>query len=77
MRHILIYCDGGFGNRFNGLVAGLLVARRFGLAPQVVWPQNNWCGAAMADLFEAPPPALNRELATFAPERKRLRFFMT
>ena len=35
MRAIHIYCDGGFGNRFNGLVAGLLIARATGLEPVV------------------------------------------
>ena len=52
MRQLLIYCDGGFGNRFNALVSGLVLARTLGLAPQVVWPVNNWCGAALGDLFE-------------------------
>jgi len=77
MRSLHIYCDGGFGNRFNGLVAGLLLAERAGLAPVVVWPRNNWCGASYAELIETDATVLERELASYVPEKDRFQFFMT
>ncbi len=76
MRQILIYCDGGFGNRFNALVSGLVIAKALDLSPRIVWPLNNWCGAGMAELFEHPLPSENRELAAFVPEKDRYQFFM-
>jgi hypothetical protein len=77
MRSIHIYCDGGFGNRFNGLVAGLLVARAAGLEPVVVWPRNNWCGAGYRELIENAASVLECELAEYAPEKDRYHFFMS
>jgi hypothetical protein len=77
MRALHIYCDGGFGNRFNGLVAGLLVARATGLEPVVVWPRNNWCGAGYRELIENAATVLECELAEYAPEKDRWHFFMS
>jgi len=77
MRSMHIYCDGGFGNRFNGLVAGLLLARAAGLAPVVVWPRNNWCAAPYADLIDAPAQVIDRELVTYVPDKDRFHHFMT
>lgn len=76
MRQIVIYCDGGFGNRFNALVSGLAIAKTLDLSPRIVWPLNNWCGASMAELLDQPLPSENRELVTFAPEKDRYQFFM-
>lgn len=77
MRRMHIYCDGGFGNRFNGLVAGLMIASAAGLEPLVVWPRNNWCGARYDDLFDQRATVLDRELASYVPERERYQFLMT
>lgn len=77
MRSIHIYCDGGFGNRFNGLVAGLAIARMAGLAPVVVWPRNNWCGAGYDELMDTPATVVERELASYVPEKGRYQFLMT
>lgn len=52
MNNLFIYCDGGFGNRYNCLMGGLWLAHTLHLTPKVLWPQNNWCGAAWHDLFE-------------------------
>ncbi len=52
-RQITILCDGGLGNRLSGLVGGLLVSQQLGLEPVISWPENNWCGAGFADLFDA------------------------
>jgi len=50
-RKIYIYCDGGFGNRFNILVGGLFLSKRFNLNPIIFWKENNWCGAKFSDIF--------------------------
>lgn len=77
MRTIHIYCDGGFGNRFNGLVAGLAIAKMAGLTPVVVWPRNNWCGAGYDELIDTPATVVERELASYVPEKDRYQFLMT
>ncbi len=77
MRSIHIYCDGGFGNRFNGLVAGLVVAEMAGLAPVVVWPRNNWCGAGYDELVDTPATVVERELASYVPDKEKFQFLMT
>jgi glycosyltransferase involved in cell wall biosynthesis len=76
-RSFHIYCDGGFGNRFNGLISGLLLAEAAGIKPVVVWPRNNWCGAAFKDIFENNFEIIERELSTYAPEKNNYHFLMT
>jgi hypothetical protein len=78
MRTLHIYCDGGFGNRLNGLVSGLLFAGIAGLKPVAVWPCNNWCGARFGEIFEnSDLQVIERELATYVPEKGNFHFFMT
>ena len=78
MRSLHVYCDGGFGNRLNGLVSGLLFAGIAGLKPVIVWPCNNWCGARFDEIFEnADIQVIERELATYVPEKGSFHFFMT
>ena len=43
MKILNIYCDGGFGNRFNALVVGLLIAEVGNFKPVIFWPSTNWC----------------------------------
>jgi hypothetical protein len=76
MRPLMIYCDGGFGNRFNALVSGLVMSATLGLRPQVVWPVNNWCGAPFGSLFENDLPVVDRELASFMPERAQYQYLI-
>ena len=76
MSELIVYCDGGFGNRFNALVSGLLLARRTGRAPLFVWPVNNWCGAAFGELFDMDLPVVDRELVTFMSGRDRQAYLM-
>jgi len=76
MRELMVYCDGGFGNRFNALVSGLVLARELQLTPNVIWPVNNWCGAAFDELFDSPLQAHNRELASFMVERERYHYLI-
>lgn len=49
--NILIFCDGGLGNRINALASGLALARRLGLSYAVHWPINNWCAAPFEKIF--------------------------
>ena len=76
-REIHLYCDGGFGNRFNTLVSGLLLAKAAGLKPVVVWPRNNWCGASFAELLANDFKVIERELIHYAPDKELFHFFMT
>lgn len=65
MKKIYIYCDGGFGNRYTTLIGGLQIAKWADLAPQIIWPQNNWCGAAFANLFESKLAVIDFDHTTF------------
>ena len=40
-KKIYIHCDGGFGNRFNSLTVGLMIAEKGGFDPVVLWPSTN------------------------------------
>jgi hypothetical protein len=51
MKQIYIYCDGGFGNRFNSLLNGLFIAKYCNYTPKIIWPINNWCRASFSELF--------------------------
>lgn len=52
MKHIIICCDGGLGNRLNGLLTGLIVADLIKRQPIICWPKNNYCDCLFTDLFE-------------------------
>lgn len=52
MKNLYIHCDGGFGNRFNALVVGLLICERGGFNPIISWPSTNVCRAFYDDIFE-------------------------
>ncbi|CAK0749748.1 hypothetical protein CCP3SC1_180027 [Gammaproteobacteria bacterium] len=75
-RELHIYCDGGFGNRFNGLISGLIIAEGSGLRPIVIWPVNNWCGAAYTEIFAGDQLAIDRELASYVPEKDNFHYLM-
>ncbi len=53
---LMIFCDGGIGNRINSLISGLAIARHFNLTFCVYWPENNWCQASFGDIFRNPLP---------------------
>jgi hypothetical protein len=76
MRSIHIYCDGGFGNRYNALLSGLAIAESAGLAPIVVWPTNNWCGASYAQIFSEPRAVLDRELLSYVEHKADFQHLM-
>jgi len=58
------------------MLSGLSIAEASGLAPVIVWPTNNWCGAAFDELFEHPRNVVDRELATFVAEKDRFMHLM-
>lgn len=51
MSKVFIFCDGGFGNRFNALISGLFLAKCCNKEPLVIWPINTKTGASFTDLF--------------------------
>ena len=51
MRKMIIFSDGGLGNRLNSLIGGLVAAEKVGCTPVICWPVNNWCGCSFEDLF--------------------------
>ncbi len=52
MKNLYIHCDGGFGNRFNALVVGLLICERGGFKPIISWPSTNVCRSFYDDIFQ-------------------------
>lgn len=61
-KQLWIYCDGGFGNRYNALLSGLATANLLDLDPLVYWPCNNWCRAPFDSLFAVKIPHLDRSI---------------
>lgn len=53
MKNIIIFCDGGLGNRLGVLVGGLLTADIIGKTPIICWPKNTWCGCSFNDIFDS------------------------
>lgn len=52
MKTLKIYCDGGFGNRFNALSVGLLIAKVGNFKPVILWPSTNWCRSLFQSIFK-------------------------
>jgi len=48
---IIIYCDGGLGNRLNTLISGMTLVRYFDIDYVIHWPINQWCSANYNDIF--------------------------
>lgn len=53
---LIIFCDGGIGNRINSLISGLAIAHHFDITYCVYWPENNWCAANFSDIFRSKHP---------------------
>ena len=49
---LYILCDGGFGNRFNSLLAGLYLAETLNQTAHILWNPNRWCDADFHELFD-------------------------
>jgi len=56
---ILIFCDGGFGNRMNCLLGGLLLSKMLNRKPVIIWPNNDYCGASINDIYDLDYQILN------------------
>jgi hypothetical protein len=51
MKKIIIFCDGGLGNRLGVLVGGLIISKILQREPIICWPQNTWCGCSFESIF--------------------------
>jgi len=76
MKILNIYCDGGFGNRFNSLVVGLLVAEVGNFKPVIFWPSTNWCRSLFKNIFKNDYVNNNQNLSYFKNNYKDHLFVM-
>jgi len=49
---LIIFCDGGFGNRFGSLISGLVIAKHFNLKPVVHWVNTRVCRLPLSEIFD-------------------------
>jgi hypothetical protein len=49
---VTVLCDGGLGNRLRGLVSAIYFLE--GTDYEILWPVDEWCGIAYAELFDEP-----------------------
>lgn len=47
-----IITAGGIGNRFGGLINGLILSKLLNKKPKIIWEPCNHCGAKFYDLFD-------------------------
>lgn len=59
----VIYCDGGLGNRLNGLIVPLALARGTTFQTTILWPRTKWCDAGFGDLFRGEVDVLELHVA--------------
>ena len=71
-----IYCDGGFGNRFNALVVGLLIAEVGNFKPVIFWPSTNWCRSLFKNIFKNNYDAFDQDLTYFKNNHEDYAFVM-
>jgi len=62
---LLIFCDGGLGNRLNALYSGLALAAELNSKFRIGWPVNTWCGARFDEIFSAEWEIDSRLLSTY------------
>ncbi len=60
---MIIYCDGGLGNRLNSLLSGLALARHFEIDHVIHWPENANCRANINELLVCTSPKSTQSLA--------------
>ncbi len=65
MKILNIYCDGGFGNRFNALIVGLLIAEVGNFKPVIFWPSTNWCRSLFKNIFKNDYDNIDQNLSYF------------
>lgn len=76
MKKLYIYCDGGFGNRFNSLVSGLLISKFTKIDPIIVWPITNWCRSKFSTLFDVEFEVVEENLNYFGINTHEYEFIM-
>ena len=76
MKNLYIHCDGGFGNRFNSLVVGLLICERGNFNPIISWPSTNVCRAFYGDIFEEQFESISNRLEDYSDAIDEFEFVM-
>ena len=76
MKNLYIHCDGGFGNRFNSLVVGLLICERGNFNPIISWPSTNVCRAFYGDIFEEQFESISNRLEDYSDSIDEFEFVM-
>lgn len=59
MKKLIIFCDGGLGNRLGVLIGGIIFAKQLKREYIICWPENTWCGCNFNDLFEFKTDLIN------------------
>jgi hypothetical protein len=60
MKHLVVKCHAGLGNRIRALVAARRVAKKLGRELSVIWPIDGYhCGCAYQCLFKTPQVLVN------------------
>jgi hypothetical protein len=62
MKKLIIFCDGGLGNRLGVLIGGILTAQKLDRTPILCWPENTWCGCSFDDLFDSEYQVINLDI---------------
>jgi hypothetical protein len=62
MKKLIIFCDGGLGNRLGVLIGGILTAQKLDRTPILCWPENTWCGCSFDDLFDSEHQVINLDI---------------
>lgn len=73
---LYIHCDGGFGNRFNSLVVGLLIVKIGNYHPVVLWPSTNWCRSKFDMIFNFKIDVIEESLLFFSKDFQKYEFVM-
>ena len=76
MKNLYIHCDGGFGNRFNSLVVGLLICERGNFNPIISWPSTNVCRAFYGDIFKEQFESISNRLEDYSDSIDEFEFIM-
>lgn len=76
MKQLYIYCDGGFGNRFNSLISGLIISNVGNFDPVILWPSTHSCRSEFGSIFESRFNVINETLHYFLKDQSLYAYFM-
>lgn len=76
MKNLIIFCDGGLGNRLGALIGGVLTAKQLNREPIICWPENTWCGCSFDDLFESVANVIQLDINTLFNKHKTSPFLI-